>query len=275
MKRYSIFFKFVLLFFLFIIFKQNTKAQDNYYHNKFKQLYQEWATPNAYRTASGTPGSKYWQQKADYKMDIKLDDKNQKIYGEETITYHNQSPDKLTYLWLQLDQNMREKDSDTRKTSTSRLGDRISTEQLEQYNYNFDGGFKIEYINDKNGNPLPFTINKTMMRVDLPELLLPGASVRFSVKWWYNINDRIELGGRSGYEYFVDDNNYLYTIAQFYPRMAVYNDVDGWQNKQFLGTGEFTLPFGDFEVRLTVPADHVVAATGIKVKFFRKNKWSC
>jgi hypothetical protein len=92
--------------------------------------------------------------------------------------------------------------------------------------------------------------------------LLPGQSISFQIKWWYNINDRMQVGGRSGYEYFESDQNYLYTIAQFFPRMCVYNDVTGWQNKQFLGRGEFTLPFGDYEVSLTVPADHIVAATG-------------
>ncbi|QIA08411.1 M1 family metallopeptidase [Draconibacterium halophilum] len=238
-------------------------AQENINLNKFRQLKQELSTPNVYRTASGAPGHEYWQQKADYKMAIRLDDENQRIYGEETITYHNQSPDILKYLWLQLDQNMRAQNSDTYKTMTSRLNQRVSFRQLKRMMYDFDGGFKLDYVQDANGNDLPATINKTMMRVDLPETLKPGESFTFKVKWWYNINDRLTDGGRSGYEYFKNEDNYIYTIAQFYPRMAVYNEVEGWQHKQFLGTGEFTLPFGDFEVKLTVPADHVVAATGV------------
>jgi len=238
-------------------------GQENYNYNKFKQLKEEFATPNVYRTASGAPGHEYYQQKADYKMSIKLDDENQKIFGEETITYHNQSPDVLHYLWLQLDQNMRAKNSDTYSTSSMSIGERVSFAQLQQLQNNFDGGFKLDYVKDASGNNLPFTVNKTMMRVDLPQPLEPGKSVTFSVKWWYNINNMQEDRGRSGYEHFSEDENNIYTIAQFYPRMAVYNDVEGWQHKQFLGTGEFTLPFGDFEVKITAPADHVVGATGV------------
>ena len=251
----------ILIFFLvgsFTVF-----SQDNYNHNKFRQLKQELATPNVYRTASGAPGHEYWQQKADYKIKVRLDDKTQRIYGEETITYHNQSPDPLDYLWLQLDQNMRAKNSDTYTTSGFEMGERVSFGQLKRLQQDFDGGFKLDFVKDSKGNDLPATINKTMMRVDLPQPLKPGETYSFSVKWWYNINNMATDRGRSGYEYFEDDDNYIYTIAQFYPRMAVYNDIEGWQHKQFLGAGEFTLPFGDFEVSLTVPADHVVGATGV------------
>ena len=251
----------ILIFFLvgsFTVF-----SQDNYNHNKFRQLKQELATPNVYRTASGAPGHEYWQQKADYKIKVRLDDKTQRIYGEETITYHNQSPDPLDYLWLQLDQNMRAKNSDTYTTSSFEMRERVSFGQLKRLQQDFDGGFKLDFVKDSKGNDLPATINKTMMRVDLPQPLKPGETYSFSVKWWYNINNMATDRGRSGYEYFEDDDNYIYTIAQFYPRMAVYNDIEGWQHKQFLGAGEFTLPFGDFEVSLTVPADHVVGATGV------------
>lgn len=255
------------IFSLFITFFISTivvtLAQENINLNKFRQLKQELATPNVYRTASGAPGHQYWQQKADYTINIRLDDENQRIYGEETITYYNQSPDILHYLWLQLDQNKREKDSDSFKTATSGLNQRISFRQLKDMMYDFDGGFKLDYVKDTAGNNLPATINKTMMRIDLPQALEPGKSFSFKIKWWYNINDRKTYRGRSGYEYFEDEDNYIYTIAQFYPRMAVYNEVEGWQNKQFLGTGEFTVPFGDFEVKLTVPANHVVGATGV------------
>ena len=244
------------------VFQGIINAQENVNLNKFRQLKMEFATPNVYRTASGAPGHEYWQQKANYVINVRLDDNDQRIYGEETITYFNQSPDPLNYLWLQLDQNIRAKDSDTKMIETGRLNNRASFMQIQRMEDDFDGGFKIDFVKDKSGNNLPFTINKTMMRVDLPLVLKPGNSMTFSVKWWYNINDRIEDGGRSGYEYFEQDDNYLYTIAQFYPRMAVYNEVEGWQHKQFLGQGEFTLPFGDFEVNITVPADHIVGATG-------------
>ncbi|MEM9919245.1 MAG: M1 family metallopeptidase [Bacteroidota bacterium] len=238
-------------------------AQENTNKNKFRQLGQELPTPNVYRNAAGAPGHAYWQQKADYKMDIRLDDQKQRIYGEETITYHNNSPDPLTYLWLQLDQNMRAKDSDTYKTRINRINDKVSVNELERMFHDFDGGFKIEYVKDANGKALNHTIVKTMMRVDLPQTLKPGGSYSFQIKWWYNINDRKKIGGRSGFEYFAADDNYLYTIAQFFPRLCVYDDIVGWQNKQFLGRGEFTLVFGDYEVNLTVPADHMVAATGV------------
>lgn len=254
--------KYILFIIFFVGISQLLEAQENINLNKFRQLKQELATPNVYRTASGAPGHKYWQQKADYKISIKLDDAKQRIYGEETITYHNQSPDILKYLWLQLDQNMRAKDSDTYKIRTYEMRERVSFSQLKRLQHEFDGGFKLDYIRDIKGNDLDATVNKTMMRVELPNALQPGESFSFSIKWWYNINDRMKQGGRSGYEHFEAEDNYLYTIAQFYPRMAVYNEVEGWQHKQFLGTGEFSLPFGDFEVSLTVPADHIVGATG-------------
>ena len=237
-------------------------AQDNYNHNKFKQLKQELATPNVYRTASGAPGHKYYQQKANYVIDLVLDDKKQTVTGKETITYKNNSPDALSYLWIQLDQNMRAKDSDTKLISTNSVGKSMSFSELARLHNDFDGGFKLDAVTDASGNKLSYTINKTMMRIDLPKKLLPGASASVKIGWWYNINNRDEIGGRSGYEYFKEEDNYIYTIAQFYPRMAVYNEVEGWQNKQFLGNGEFTLTFGDYKVNITVPADHIVGATG-------------
>jgi len=236
--------------------------QENTNKNKFRQLYNELPTPNVYRNAAGAPGHEYWQQRADYQIDIELDDDKQRIYGTETVTYHNNSPDPLDYLWVQLEQNRRAKDSDTYKIQQSDMDERMSSSQLKRLTPTFDGGFKLDYVKDASGQPLPYTVNKTMMRIDLPQPLKPGEQVSFDIKWWYNINDRMEIGGRSGYEYFEEDDNYLYTIAQFFPRMAVYNDVEGWQNKQFLGRGEFTLPFGDYEVSITVPADHLVSATG-------------
>ena len=229
---------------------------------KFQQLGSELPTPNTYRTASGAPGPEYWQQRADYKMDIRLDDETQRIYGTEIITYFNQSPNPLEYLWLQLDQNMRAKDSDTYLIGTSDVNQRMTIDQLKRLDPTFDGGFKLDCVHDAQGKDLSHFIEKTMMRINLPEVLQPGEQFTFKIKWWYNINDRMEIGGRSGYEYFEEDDNYLYTIAQFFPRMCVYDDVEGWQNKQFLGRGEFALAFGNYEVDITVPADHLVAATG-------------
>jgi hypothetical protein len=230
--------------------------------NKFAQLGTELPTPNEYRNAAGAPGHGYYQQKADYKIAVTLDDATQRIKGEETITYTNNSPDKLEYLWIQLDQNVRAKDSDSKLINVEKMEDFRSIGDVERKLFDFDGGFKIESVTSTSGSDMKYAINKTMLRVDLPKPLGPNSSVSFKIKWWYNINDRMKIGGRSGYEYFEEEENYLYTIAQWFPRMCVYNDVEGWQNKQFLGRGEFTLPFGDYEVSITVPSDHVVAATG-------------
>ena len=235
-------------------------AQDNTNHNKFKQLKEEVATPNVYRNGSGAPGHMYYQNRADYEMKITLNDGEQKITGEETITYHNESPDDLEYLWVQLDQNVRAKTSDTYKIQSSSIRG-ASFNSLKRLHSNFDGGFKITEVSLE-GKPLKHTINKTMMRIDLDTPLKAGEKVNFTISWWYNVNNMLEIGGRSGYEYFPKDDNRLYVIAQFYPRMCVYNDVEGWQNKQFLGRGEFAVPFGNYKVSLTVPGDHVVASTG-------------
>ena len=236
---------------------------ENTNKSKFRQLKQEFSTPNVYRTASGAPGHEYWQQRADYKIDVILDDKEQRIDGQEVITYCNQSPDTLKYIWLQLDQNMRAVDSDARSISTLEIKDKESFRSIRRLNNDFDGGFKIEAITGEQGRDLGYIVVGTMMRIDLPKLMAPGDEFTFRIAWWYNINDRKKDGGRSGYEYFEEEDNYLYTIAQFYPRMAVYNEVEGWQHKQFLGAGEFTLPFGNFDVSITVPSDHVLGATGL------------
>jgi len=229
---------------------------------KFEQLGTSLPTPNTYRTASGAPGKDYWQQRADYKIELTLDDVKQQIEGTEAITYFNQSPDPLDYLWLQLDQNFRAQDSETPLVTEYFMKDSVSAKELFTIQNNFDGGFRIDKVLDEAGQPLAYFINKTMMRINLEHPLLPGAQMTFQVDWHYKINDRMSLGGRSGYEYFPKDDNYSYTIAQFYPRMAVYDDVEGWQNKQFLGRGEFALSFGNFEVAMTVPEDFIVGATG-------------
>ena len=246
--------------------KQNLEGpkQGHTNQNKFRQLYNEFSTPNDYRTASGAPGTAYYQQRADYVMDIKIDDETQRLYGEETITYSNNSPDVLAYLWVQLDQNIRKKDSPSLLKNSQSM-DQVS--QLSTFANNhlgdpFDGGFNIEHVLDAQGKPLPYIINQTMMRIDLQTPLQSGGQVSFSIKWWYNINNHVVNRARSGYEYFPKDDNRAYVIAQFFPRMCMYDDVEGWQNYQFWGNGEFALPFGDYEVNLTVPANFIVDATG-------------
>ena len=243
------------------------RAPGHLNESKFKQMYEEFATPNMYRSASGTPGPNYYQQQADYKMDIELDDKNAKLYGTETITYHNNAPESLEFLWLQLDQNVRAEDSKAPLRNSSSVTSAYNAQTFTKafMKTSFDGGFKIQYVRDSNGNPLPYTVNQTMMRIDLPNALKSGEAVSFDIKWWYNIPDHTIDRARSGYEYFAKDGNRAYVIAQFFPRMAVYSDVEGWQNHQFWGSGEFALPFGDYEVNITVPADHTLDATGVLV----------
>ena len=245
-------------------FNAFAQPQVNPWNDKFRQLGpDEMATPNTYRTASGAPGTDYWQQQVDYKMKIRLDDDIQKIHGEETITYHNNSPDVLYYLWIQLDQNIYAKDNNTAKIEQMKISDQMQTNDLNDLYPWFDGGFKLDKVADAAGKDLPYIVNQTMMRIDLPKPIQPGQSYSFQINWNYNINDRMRLGGRSGYEYFDTDKNYLYTIAQYYPRLVAYMDYSGWQHKQFLGSGEFTLDFGNYEVALTVPSDHIVAASGV------------
>lgn len=256
---------------VFIVsFGQEAFSQGHTNQNKFRQLYNELATPNAYRTASGAPGPAYYQQKADYTMALTLDDETQQLFGDQTITYTNNSPESLTYLWVQLDQNVRARDAQ----SYDRLNngsDYYGTQRavgpgfVNEYllKDKFDGGFKIDLLNDVNGLALPYTIHQTMMRIDLPSALDSGTAISFRIKWHYNIPNRQFWDARSGYEYFKKDDNFAYFIAQFFPRMAVYNDVEGWQNQQFWGNGEFALPFGDYDVKITVPDDHIVEATGV------------
>ena len=232
--------------------------------NKFKQLYDEFSTPNIYRAASGAPGYAYYQQQADYKMDIILDDKNARLSGFETVTYTNNSPDELKYLWVQLDQNKRAKDSKSPLIEPSSF-DPVFTPSDFTFTYlnePLDRGFNILEVTDAKGKAIPHMINRTMMRIELTKPLEHGEKYSFSIKWWYNINDHVIEDGRSGYEFFPKDGNRAYVIAQFFPRMAVYSDVEGWQNSQFWGTDEFALPFGDYEVNITVPADHILDGTG-------------
>lgn len=242
---------------------QREKSQGHYNLSKFRQLKQELPTPNSYRTASGAPGHEYYQQKADYKMDIILDDEQQRIYGEEVITYHNNSPDALEYLWIQLDQNVRAPNAMTNNIKSAGPANSYNPKKFteEFLGKPFPGGFNIEFVKSSEGDDLNYTINNTMMRIDLPKTLKSKDKVSFKIKWWYNIPNHVTDGGRSGFEHFEDGNN-NYVIAQFFPRMAVYNDIEGWQNLQFLGRGEFALAFGDYEVNITTPEDHILEGTG-------------
>jgi hypothetical protein len=233
--------------------------------NKFEQLGTVLPTPNEYRTASGAPGSKYWQQRADYDIDVTLDEKNTTIIGSEWITYTNNSPDVLTYVWLQLDENQHDPKNDMNYMDENRMSDLGTDQFIKQLkkNENLAGlGDKIDEVSDESGKPLNYTINQTMMRVDLAKPLLPKGKVKFKVRWHYKMINRTEYGGRGGYEFFPEDGNHLFTMTQWYPRMCVYSDFKGWQNKQFTGRGEFALAFGSFKVKMTVPEDHLVCATG-------------
>ncbi|WP_286913826.1 M1 family metallopeptidase [Flavobacterium sp. UBA4197] len=270
MKKSTSIFSILALAIPLITIAQETKNTDkkrepgHYDTNKFSQMYTQMATPNMFRTASGAPGPAYYQQQADYKMNIELDDKNTRLSGEETITYYNNSPDPLTYLWVQLDQNEKKPDSKSPLVADQRMNGALTPDGFAKnfLQEPFQGGHNIEFVKDAKGNPMKYIINQTMMRIDLDKPLNKGEKISFSIKWWYNINNYRVDGGRSGYEHFEKDGNNLYVIAQFYPRMAVYNDVEGWQNMQFWGEGEFALPFGNFEVNITVPADHVMEGTG-------------
>jgi hypothetical protein len=233
--------------------------------DKFRQLEEILPTPNGYRTASGAPGRAYWQQRASYHISVELDDENQRIIGSETITYLNRSPDDLNYLWLQLDANIFAPGSDAATTATTSSITRLSYNQLKTLlvRETFDGAINITSVRDAADRPLKHTIVKTMMRVDLDKPLASGDSMLFSIDWNFRINDNKVLSGRTGYEFFKDDGNYLYEMAQWFPRMVAYTDATGWQHKQFIGRGEFTLELGDYLVRLTVPNDHIVGATGV------------
>lgn len=238
--------------------------------DKFRQLDELLPTPNTYRTASGAPGHQYWQQRADYKISATLNDKKQRIKGKETITYYNNSPDTLTYIWLQLDQNRFRRNSDSKKIATppfqpGKDGPKVNFNRYRTMleSPEFNGGFHITKVTDQHHKKLHHVINKTMMRIDLPSPLKHGETFTFNINWNYQIREQKVLGGRAGYEYFKDDGNYIYEIAQWFPRMAAYYDVYGWQHKQFLGRGEFTLEFGNYDVEITAPADHIVGATGV------------
>jgi hypothetical protein len=233
--------------------------------NKFEQLGTILPTPNDFRAASGAPGNAYWQQRADYDIDAFLNEKERILEGSEQITYYNNSPDVLSYLWLQLDENEHNPKGESNYFDGSKVTQPVTDIQLDGLDVKkkLNGyGENIISVTDALGKKLDYTINYTMMRIELPTPLKPNQQFVFKVKWNYKISERMKIGGRGGYEYFEGDGNDLFTITQWYPRMCVYNDYGGWNNKQFTGRGEFALAFGNFKVRMKVPADHVVAATG-------------
>ena len=265
MRFFSIIFSVLIVNFSVLAQKSDKKNIGHINDNPFRQLTDLFATPNKYHNASGAPGVDYYQQKVDYSMKIELDDEKKKLYGEQSITYYNNSPDDLEYLWIQLDQNIRKKDAPALEKNESKfqLIQQTQTFASSYIKEPFDGGFNIEWVRDINNNPIKYYINQTMMRVDLSKPIMSGQQYKFKIKWWYNINDHVNDEGRSGYEYFPKDNNRAYVIAQFFPRLCVYNDVEGWQNYQFWGNGEFALEFGDYDVNITVPSDHILDATGV------------
>ena len=262
MKKISLFLSLSILASCSVFGQSHGKKGDSFNNHKFSQLDMELPTPNNYRTASGAPVHQYWQQRADYDIKVELDDTKQKLSGEETITYTNNSPDQLDYLWLQLDQNLFDNNNNWTDAETRAMSGRMSFWDLKRLLRNFEGGDRIEWVRDAQGKDLPYFVLKTMMRVQIPQPLKAGEKISFKVKWNYNINDGANYGGRCGYEFFPKDSNYTYHIAQFFPRMCRYDDINGWQHKQYMGTGEFALSFGNYNVSITVPDDHIVGSTG-------------
>ena len=253
------------------VFAQNIQNNPTSNHgNKFEALGTILPTPNVYRTASGAPGQGYWQNRADYDITAYLDEDKRNLKGSETVTYYNNSPDDLDYLWLQLDENQQSSVKNAGYESESTLpkqsnSDRLRISEIPRKDNGY--GVNLEKVTDVSGNPLKFTVNKTMMRIDLPKVLKKGEKFVFKIDWNYNIPNRMTMGGRGGYENFPEDGNDLYTMTQWVPRVCVYSDFKGWQHNQFTGRGEFALPFGNYKVSMNVPADHIVAATGTGKNF--------
>ena len=249
-----------------LLFIFNTNAQNQPWQGKFEPIDQMISPPNIYRNASGAPGSAYWQQRADYKIKAILDEKTNTITGEETITYFNNSPDELSYLWIQLEQNVNKKENEDFGSINNRMKDSITTRKMQFLTraIDFPAGYSIKHVKDINGNNIKTIVNNTMMKVKLNSSLKSGESTKLSIAWSYPITDRsMYFLSREGYEYFPEDDNTVYLIAHWFPRMAVYNDTEGWQNQQFQKLGEFALEFGDYEVEISVPEDHIIASTGV------------
>jgi hypothetical protein len=242
-----------------------TRQTKNGHYDAFRQLDAELPTPNVYRTASGAPGSRYWQQRADHNIRVILNEDNQSIAASQTIRYANNSPDTLRYIWIQLDQNRFRADSAARLTETASKAsgeekDREDGQDMLTYSElarqqrfaDVEHGFVIQRVADGRGRDLSYTIVDTMMRIDLPQPLGPGERTAFSIDWSFNIIEEAIISGRGGYDHFPETDTYIYFLAQWFPRLAAYTDYVGWQHQQFLGAGEFTLEFGDYEVEITV-----------------------
>ena len=253
-----------LILFTINLIPVSTGQVYSYKEDPFKQLHELLPSPNSNRLASGAPGPNYWQQRADYHIKVILDDKNQRLIGSETINYQNNSPHTLNYLWVQLDQNRFDPNSEELLIQEAPGLDGMSFNRLKSqlYRQSFKGGHQIKKVTDSKGEKIKFSIIGTMMRIDLKKSLTPKSNYVYNIDWEYNIIDADLNRARGGYEYFKEDQNYIYEIAQWFPRMAAYTDYTGWQNKQFLGSGEFTLEFGNYKVEITAPEDHIVAATG-------------
>ena len=253
-----------LILFTINLIPVSTGQVYSYKEDPFKQLHELLPSPNSNRLASGAPGPNYWQQRADYHIKVILDDENQRLIGSETINYQNNSPHTLNYLWVQLDQNRFDPNSEELLIQEAPGLDGMSFNRLKSqlYRQSFKGGHQIKKVTDSKGEKIKFSIIGTMMRIDLKKSLTPKSNYVFNIDWEYNIIDADLNRARGGYEYFKEDKNYIYEIAQWFPRMAAYTDYTGWQNKQFLGSGEFTLEFGNYKVEVTAPEDHIVAATG-------------
>ena len=233
--------------------------------DSFRQLDELWPTPTEVRLASGAPGPAYWQQRVDYDIDVRLDTQEHRLEGSETITYFNESPHSLDYLWLQIDQNRMRRDSRGQRATTAPSfpeGKSIRWLRQQQAQREFKGGADILNVSLRNGTPLQYTIIGTVMRIDLSSPLKAGESIRFSVEWSSAIVPSHVMRARSGYEWFDKTDNAIYEIAQWFPRMCPYTDGDGWQNKEFLGSSEFALEFGNYDLAITVPETFVVAASG-------------
>ncbi len=256
--------KILTLFSLVFIFQ--SFAQDlPPYTGKFDAIDRLLEPPSPYRTASGAPGAEYWQQRADYVIKAEIDEETNVLSGEETITYYNNSPDELKILWVQLEQNVNRQGNEDYGDFGGGVSNNMNSLKMQRLvrPIEFPAGTDIDYVKDSNGRDIPFIVNNTQMRVELSQPLKPGQNITFSIKWKNYITDRAKfLLSREGYEYFPKDDNKVFLLGHWFPRMAVYNDTEGWQNKQFFRLGEFALEFGDYDVELTVPADHIVAGTG-------------
>ncbi len=240
------------------------------WQDKFRQLEgEDWPTPTDYRNASGAPGYRYWQQKVDYDVKVALNEATKVVTGSETIRYRNNSPDALPYLWLLLDQNQYKRSSIAQLSqtvpdaTTISIGDIRRAEAMQKW----EGGFTIAAVRGPDGQPLSYRVTDTLLRIELPQPVAGnGGEVTLSIDWSFPMAEQKVVDGRSGYECFTgqgEDGNCIFEGAQWFPRLAVYSDYEGWHNKAFLDAGEFTLEFGDYKVALTVPSDHVVSATGV------------